>query len=261
MLYHEVRLSADDTVSCNSCHDLENFGVDGKSLSEGVGGQLGGRNSPTVFHAAGHFTQFWDGRAADVEEQALGPILNPVEMAMPDGDAVVAKLKDIPEYPPLFAAAFPDEGEPLTFENVGLAIGAFERGLVLPGRLDDLLAGQADALTPLELHGLATFQSVGCVTCHSGPAVGGMTFQKLGLVQAWPDLTDAGRMEATGDEADRGLFKVPSLRLIRHTGPYLHDGSVTDLHEMVRLMGRHQTGIELDEQQVDAIVAFLGTLG
>ncbi len=229
-------------------------------MDTGVGGQLGGRNAPTVFHAAGHLAQFWDGRAADVEEQAKGPILNPVEMGMPDGDAVVAKLSGIPEYVEAFAAAFPGEAEPLTYDNLGRAIGAFERGLLKPGRWDEFLAGDDDALTGAELAGLEAFLDSGCVACHSGPYLGGSMYQKLGLVKPWPGLTDEGRFEATGREADKYFFKVPSLRLIQHTGPYLHDGSVTDLREMVQLMAAHQTGVQLDDSKLDSIVAFLGAL-
>ncbi len=259
-LYHDKRLSADDTVSCNSCHDLETGGVDGERFSEGVDGQLGGRNSPTVFHAAGHFAQFWDGRAADVEEQAKGPILNPVEMAMPSAEAVVAKLKGIPEYVEGFAAAFPGESDPLTYDNLGRAIGAFERGLLKPGRWDDFLAGDDDALTDAELAGLNTFLDSGCTACHVGPYFGGGMFQKLGLVKAWTDLADEGRKEATGKESDLHYFKVPSLRLITQTAPYLHDGSIADLSEIVRRMALHQTGAELDPSQVQSLVAFLATL-
>ncbi len=259
-LYRDVRLWVDDTVSCNTCHDVDGFGVDNKQFSEGVDGQLGGRNAPTVFHAAGHLAQFWDGRAADVEEQAKGPILNPVEMGMPDGDAVVAKLKGIPEYVEAFAGAFPGEDDPLTYDNLGRAIGAFERGLVMPGRFDAFLAGDDAALTAAEIEGLETFLASGCVACHSGPYFGGGMYQKLGLVKPWPELKDEGRFEATGKETDKYFFKVPSLRLITETGPYLHDGSVADLGEMVRLMAAHQTGIPLSDEKVDAIVTFLGTL-
>ncbi|RMH01881.1 MAG: cytochrome-c peroxidase [Planctomycetota bacterium] len=260
-LYRDPRLSADDSISCNSCHDLDRAGVDGKPFSEGVGGQLGGRNAPTVFHAAGHVAQFWDGRAADVEEQAKGPILNPVEMAMESPEAVMAKLGGIPGYREAFAEAFPDDPEPFTYDNLGRAIGAFERGLVVRSAFDEFLAGDDDALTPQQKEGLDLFLSTGCASCHNGPYVGGGSFRKLGEVEPWPGLTDNGRMEATGNEADRYFFKVPSLRLITRTGPYLHDGSIADLREMIRKMARHQLGVELSDDQVDSIAVFLGSLG
>lgn len=260
MLYYDTRLSKNHDFSCNSCHDLQNYGVDNKPLSPGHRQQLGARNSPTVYNAAGRHVQFWDGRAADVEEQALGPILNPVEMAMPNEERVVETLASIPEYVERFKKAFPDDEEPLTFLNVGKAIGAFERGLTTPSRWDEFLAGKDDALTDEEKKGFLTFVEVGCTTCHMGTYAGGTMFQKLGLVRPWPKDTDLGRYEVTKEEADKFIFSVPTLRNIEKTGPYYHDGSVETLEEAVSLMASHQLGRDLEKEQIDSIVTFLKTL-
>lgn len=260
MLYYDVRLSKNHDLSCNSCHDLAAFGVDGKPLSPGHKGQLGGRNSPTVYNAAGRHVQFWDGRAADVEEQALGPIMNPVEMAMPDEERVLATLRSIPAYVEAFQAAFPGEADPITFANVGKAIGSFERGLVTHSRWDDFQGGKTDALTEEEKKGFLKFVEAGCTTCHMGAYVGGTTFQKVGLVQAWPSQKDLGRFEFTGKDEDRMMFSVPTLRNIAKTAPYFHDGSVDSLPEAVRMMARHQVGRELGDEDVKSIVTWLETL-
>ncbi|HHQ13669.1 MAG TPA: cytochrome-c peroxidase [Chromatiales bacterium] len=260
MLYYDMRLSKNHDVACNSCHLLDQYGVDGKPVSTGHRQQKGNRNAPTVYNAAGHFVQFWDGRAADVEEQAKGPVLNPVEMAMPDEASVVAVLKSIPGYVEAFSAAYPDEADPVTYDNMARAIGAFERGLVTPGRWDRFLAGDRSALTAAEQDGLATFMEVGCYTCHSGTYVGGMMLQKLGLMKPWPKDNDLGRYEVTGKEYDKFFFKVPSLRNVAETAPYFHDGSVKSLQQAVRLMGEYQLGKTLNDEQVDSIVTFLKSL-
>jgi cytochrome c peroxidase len=258
-LYFDPRLSKNHDISCNSCHDLARFGVDGEPTSPGHRGQRGGRNSPTVYNAAFHVAQFWDGRAADVEEQAKGPVLNPIEMAMPSEEAVLTVLNSIPGYPPLFRAAFPEEDDPVTYDNLGRAIGAFERTLVTPSRFDVFLDGENDALNADELEGLFAFIKAGCVTCHMGPTVGGTTFQKLGAVKPY-ETADAGRFDVTGDESDRHVFKVPSLRNIAETGPYFHDGSVGSLDQAIRLMGDHQLGRTLSDADVASIRAFLESL-
>lgn len=258
-LYHDPRLSINDQISCNSCHDLARYGVDGEATSPGHDGTRGGRNSPTVLNAALHATQFWDGRAADVEEQALGPILNPVEMGMPDGETVEKKVRSIAAYEQLFAAAFPDAEQPITFDNIGRAIGAFERGLITPAPFDRFLQGDDEAMTPDQLAGLKTFVDVGCTSCHNGVALGGQGFFKLGQVVPY-ETSDEGRFEVTQNEADKYFFKPPSLRNITETGPWFHDGSVTDLGEAVRLMAKHQLGRELNDDQVASILAFLGAL-
>ncbi len=258
-LYSETKLSTAEDISCNSCHNLQTLGVDNQPTSPGHKGQLGGRNSPTVFNAALHFTQFWDGRAKDVEEQALGPVMNPVEMAMPSEAVVMERLRTDPEYPKLFAQAFPGEKDALTFQNMGKAIGAFERTLLTKSRFDSFLEGDATALNAEELEGLKTFRDVGCVACHSGVTVGGQMYQKLGLVKPYP-TEDLGRHEVTKNEADKYFFKVPSLRNIEKTGPYFHDGKVKTLDQAIRLMGSHQLGRELTDRQVELILAFLRSL-
>ncbi|HVJ91132.1 MAG TPA: cytochrome-c peroxidase [Labilithrix sp.] len=260
-LYFDARLSKNQDISCNSCHQLDTYGVDNKPTSPGHKGQLGGRNSPTVYNAALHGAQFWDGRAKDVEAQALGPILNPVEMAMKDEAAVLAVIRSIPEYVASFKKAFPTDKEPVTYVNLGKAIGAFERTLVTPSRFDKYVAGDDSALTEDERAGLAKFLDVGCNTCHTGAAVGGRDFKKLGQAKPWPtEIKDNGRFDVTKDPADKHLFKVPSLRNIEKTGPYFHDGSVTTLDEAVRLMALHQLGKELSPADVSSIVTFLKSL-
>ena len=260
MLYFEKRLSKNHHVSCNSCHMLDRYGVDNEPTSPGHKGQRGGRNSPTVYNAGGHIAQFWDGRAKDLEEQAKGPILNPVEMAMKDEASVVKTLDSMPGYVDAFKAAFPDDAKPVTYDNMAKAIGAFERKLVTPSRFDKWLEGDKDALTDQEVTGFAKFIKLGCPTCHVGPAVGGSTFQKLGLVKPWEDQSDLGRFEITKDESDKMKFRVPSLRNIVKTGPYFHKGQLTELEEVVRKMAWHQLGQELTDDDVANILAFLGSL-
>jgi cytochrome c peroxidase len=258
-LYHDPRLSKNQDVSCNSCHLVDKFGVDGTPTSSGHKGQKGGRNAPTVYNAAIHMAQFWDGRAADVEAQAKGPVLNPIEMAMPSEAAVVTVLKAVPAYAPAFTAAFPGEADPVTYDNMAKAIGAFERTLITPSAYDRFLAGDDAALTPEQRAGLDQFVGTGCTSCHGGPALGGQMYQKLGLVEAYP-TADEGRFAVTQVEADRKVFKVPSLRNITETAPYLHDGSIAALPEMVVLMAKHQLGKNLTPEEVQSIVTFLGSL-
>ena len=259
MLYFDTRMSKNHDLSCNSCHDLARGGVDGQRFSKGHKGQLGGRNAPTVFNAAGQLAQFWDGRATDVEEQAKGPVLNPVEMAMPDPEHVLTVLSSIPGYRDAFAAAFPDQAHPITYDNFGRAVGAFERGLVTPSRFDRFLGGDDGALTPTEQRGLAAFVATGCTACHNGVLIGGGSYQKLGAVQPYP-TADLGRYEVTRQDADRQMFKVPILRNIAETAPYFHDGSIGDLPTTVRTMARIQLGKTLTDTQTADLVAFLGAL-
>jgi cytochrome c peroxidase len=259
-LYLDPRLSVNDKISCNSCHSLSNYGVDSEPTSPGHEGKRGGRNSPTTFNAALHVAQFWDGRAGTVEEQALGPILNPIEMGMPSEDAVVKKLKAIDEYKKLFAEAFSDQKDPLIYKNIGVAIGAFERTLLTPSRFDDFLKGDQDALNESEKRGLKKFVHMGCVNCHNGVAIGGNSFRKIGLVVPY-ETSDMGRFEVTGIESDKKAFKVPSLRNIAQTGPYFHDGSVETLDEAIRLMAKHQLGRDhVGHGMIRDIKAFLGAL-
>lgn len=259
VLFMEPKLSKSETISCNTCHDLTTFGVDRRPVSAGHDGQLGDRNSPTVFNAALHISQFWDGRAEDVEEQALGPILNPVEMAMDADEQVIEKLRALPKYTQLFAEAFPNEKDPITFTNLGKAIGAFERTLLTPSRFDDYLSGKMDALSAEEKAGLETFVTSGCAACHNGAALGGGMYQKMGVVKPFA-TEDLGRYKVTKKESDKYVFKVPSLRNVAETGPYFHNGKVSSLKDAVKLMGVHQLGRDLPEEQVESIVTFLRSL-
>ncbi|NOU34001.1 MAG: c-type cytochrome, partial [Polyangiaceae bacterium] len=260
MLYHDPRLSQSGTMSCNSCHDLAHFGVDGSATSVGFKGQHGSRNAPTVYNAAGAFVQFWDGRSPSVEEQAKGPILNGVEMAMASPAAVVGVLKGVKGYAALFQAAFPGDAQPITYDHVGLAIGAFERRLATPARWDTYLRGDTKALSAQEKKGLRTFLNVGCMVCHTGPLLAGSMFERVGVVEPWPNQEDVGRMSVTKQPGDRMMFKVPTLRNIEKTAPYFHDGSATTLPDAVRMMGKHQLGLDLSAEEVTAITAWLHSL-
>jgi cytochrome c peroxidase len=259
-LYYDARLSKNHDFSCNSCHKLDQYGADGEITSPGHRGQRGTRNSPTVYNAAGLSSQFWDGRAATIEEQAAGPLLNPVEMAMPDGAAVVRVVKSMPEYVEAFRAAFPAAKDPVTFENVGRAIGAFERGLTTPSRWDDFLQGNKAALSEAEIDGFKAFTNLGCMVCHTGELIGGSMYQKVGAVVPWPNQTDPGRYVVTKNEADRMMFRVPTLRNVARTAPYFHDGSAKTLPDAVRMMGKHQLGIDLKDAETTSIVAWLESL-
>jgi cytochrome c peroxidase len=258
-LYFDTRLSINNKLSCNSCHNLATFGVDNEPTSPGHEGKRGGRNSPTAFNAALHVAQFWDGRAKDVEAQALGPILNPGEMGMPSEVEVMKRLSADPKTVEEFKAAFPGEATPLTYANIGKAIGAFERTLITPSRFDAFLKGDEKALTPAEKAGGKLFVQTGCTACHMGATMGGQMYQKLGLVKDYP-TKDMGRFEVTKNEADKKFFKVPSLRNVAKTGPYYHDGSIKTLEEAVSKMGEYQLGKQLSKEEVDSIVTFLGSL-
>lgn len=262
MLYFDKRLSKEGNISCNSCHNLATGGVDNLSFSPGDDGGLGGRNSPTVLNAAFHATQFWDGRAKDVEEQAGMPILNPVEMAIPSEAFLVDRLKGIELYQSLFADAYPGQGAPITYENLRKAIGAFERTLVTPSRFDEYLNGESKALTIAEKQGLKTFMESGCITCHNGSMLGGNSFQKFGQFKDYWHYTgsktvDEGRFAETKNEADKFMFKVPSLRNIHVTAPYFHDGSVDDLSEAISIMAEINLNKKLTTEEVNDIVTFL----
>jgi cytochrome c peroxidase len=260
MLFYEPRLSKSQKISCNSCHDLAAYGVDGQPTSDGHKGQKGTRNSPSVYNAAGHFAQFWDGRAPDVEAQAKGPVLNPVEMAMPGEPKVVAVLTSMPEYVEAFRKAFPNEPKPVTYDNMAKAIGAFERKLMTPSRWDALLRGDTKALTAEEKVGFRTFVDSGCSTCHNGALLGGGSYQRIGLAKAFPRTADGGRMNVTKAEGDRAVFKVPSLRNVEKTGPYFHDGGTGSLEQAIREMGEYQLGKKLADSEVRAITDFLKAL-
>lgn len=262
-LFHDPILSGDGTVSCASCHDLARGGVDGLPVSVGVGGAKGSVNAPTVFNAAFHLAQFWDGRAATLEEQAGGPITNPLEMAN-SWPVVLARL-NASAYFADFKATFGGEA---TASRVKEAIAAFERTLVsTDSPFDRWLLGDDTAMTSEELRGYRLFKSFGCISCHQGRNVGGNMYQRFGFFGDWfadrgraETAADLGRFNVTGRAADRHVFKVPSLRLAVQTAPYFHDGSVATLEEAVRLMARYQLGRPIAEEEVGMIVKFLHTL-
>src|SRR5690554_1722536 len=264
-LFFDTRLSGEGNISCNSCHNLKTYGVDNERFSPGdAPGTMGGRNSPTVFHAALHKMQVWDGRAADVEEQAGGPILNPLEHNIKNEQQLVDRLKKVELYQDLFSEAF-DEDDPITFENLTNAIGAFERTLIPESRFDKYLDGDKKALSIQEKKGLKAFIDNGCITCHSGPALGGQMLQKFGLYSDyWKETesedVDLGLYEISEDESEKYFFKVPGLRNITHTAPYFHDGSVDDLKKAVQIMGRLQRNIDLSNEEIDNIVVFFESL-
>ncbi len=264
-LYHDTRLSMKGNNSCNSCHNLNTFGVDNLPTSPGDEGKNGERNSPTTLNAALHAFQFWDGRAKDVEEQAGMPILNPVEMNIPNKQFLVDRLKKIPLYQDLFKKAFPEAKDPITYENLQKAIGTFERKLITPSRFDKYIAGDKSALTLQEKKGLVAFTTNGCTQCHTGALLGGNQYQKFGVYANYWEHTgskkiDEGKYVVTKDTNDKYMFKVPSLRNIEKTGPYFHDGSITSLDSAVKIMGRVQLGRQMDDEDTQNIVAFLKTL-
>ena len=261
-LFFEKKLSANNTQSCNSCHavDHNRGGVDNEPTSPGAFGKRGGRNSPTVLNAGFHIAQFWDGRAKTLEDQAKGPVLNPGEMGMPSEAAVVEKLKAEKKYVGAFKKAFPSESDPLTYDNFAKAVGSFERTLRTHDRFDDFLKGDDKALTAAELKGLDTFLSIGCTTCHTGPLLGGNDYKKLGILNAYENTSDKGRIEVTKEDYDEFVFKVPSLRNIALTAPYFHDGSQKTLEETVQKMAWLQLGKKLTTEETSDLTAFLRAL-
>jgi cytochrome c peroxidase len=264
-LYFDNRLSKNGNISCNSCHNLSSFGVDNLPTSPGDEGKNGNRNSPTVLNAALHSAQFWDGRAADVEQQAGMPILNPIEMAIPNEKFLIDRLSQIELYKSLFKNAYPNDANPITYENLKKAIAAFERKLLTPSRFDEYLKGNTDALTLEEKKGLMTFVSRGCNSCHNGPLLGGNSFQKFGVFGNYWEYTnskniDKGLAEQTGKDSDLYKFKVPSLRNITKTAPYFHDGSVEKLEDAIRIMAKSQVNHQLTDSELKNMVAFLNAL-
>ena len=264
MLYFEPRLSSSWLISCNTCHNVGMGGVDLMETSIGHGWQKGPRNAPTVLNAVFNIAQFWDGRAEDLAEQAQGPVQAGVEMNNTP-DRAVRTLKSMEEYTRRFGEAFPGEEDPVTFDNMALAIEAFEATLLTPhSPFDQFLSGDSEALPALAKEGLELFIGGGCTTCHNGVNIGGAGYFPFGLVQA-PDaelrpIEDRGRFAVTNTEADEYVFKSPSLRNITLTPPYFHSGRVWDLTTAVKVMGTAQLGAELTDSEVAAIVAFLGSL-
>ena len=260
-LYSETALSGNDTQSCESCHLLNNFGAEPKSVSIGAFGKAVERNAPTTFNAVFHISQFWDGRAADLKEQAAGPILAAGEMGLESEEKAVEKISAISKYEILFRDAFPDEEQPITFHNITTSIAQFESTLVTEDKFDLWMQGQAQ-FTKQELRGLETFINTGCISCHTGPLLGGNSYQKLGVAQLWdtdPNHTDLGRFNVTKFEADKQVFKVPSLRNVTGTAPYFHDGSIQTLEEAVDVMAKIQLNKNLSKKEIKSIVTFLET--
>ncbi len=260
LLFFDPRLSRNHDVACNTCHPLDHAGVDHRATSLGSDGRAGTRNAPTVFNAALQVAQFWDGRAADLEQQVALPLLAPDEMAMLDAASVAEALRRIPGYASAFATAFPGEREPRDLPHVARAIAAFERTLTTPSRWDRYLAGDDRALTPAEVAGFRRFSDLGCVDCHTGELIGGSMFQKVGVVEPWPNQRDQGCYEVTLADRDRMVFKVPSLRNVARTAPYFHDGSVADLQTAIAQMARYQLGIEVSGAEVASIETWLEAL-
>ena len=264
-LYHDTRLSVDNTVSCATCHGLNTGGVDNLQYSKGVENNMGGVNAPTTYNAVYNFVQFWDGRAKTLAEQAAGPPLNPVEMASASFDEIIAKLAQDENYVAEFNALYADG---ITEANITNAIEEFERTLVTPNsQFDKWLLGDNEALTADELHGYDLFKANNCATCHVGANLGGESYELMGLRQHYFEarglaLTeeDNGRFKQTQDERDRHRFKVPGLRNIELTWPYYHDGTRQTMDEAVRDMAKYQCDVELSDAEVASIVAFLRTL-
>lgn len=262
-LFHDVRLSKDNSISCASCHDLSNGGDDGRRISLGVGNKSGLVNAPTVFNVRFNFKQFWDGRAETLEDQIDGPIQTDFEMASVWPE-VVAKLYKDSQYPALFEAIYPNG---ITRANIKNAIAEFQRSLITPNsRFDQWLNGDQEAINEQEKRGYQLFKSYGCISCHQGMNVGGNMFQVFGVLNDYfrkrGNITEAdlGRFKITGNEEDRHAFKVPSLRMAAHTAPYLHDGSAKTLRDAVDAMFEFQLGREAPDEDKDAIVSFIKTL-
>jgi cytochrome c peroxidase len=268
----DPRFSSTGTVSCNSCHNVMEGGDDSRTVSMGVHGKTGGRNAPTVWNSAFHSVQFWDGRADLLEDQAKGPVTNPVEMGMSDIENAMNKVRAIPGYEAYFEKAFGKDS--MTVDNAAKAVGAFERTLITPNSpYDKYVKGDDKAMTKQQVKGMETFASVGCTSCHSGAAFNGPkmpfgqgfyakfpTFTDNDFVKKYDLSKDKGRQEATGKAADAHMYRVPTLRNITDTAPYFHNGSVNDLSEAVSLMAKTQLNKDLSDDEVNDIVAFLSAL-
>jgi cytochrome c peroxidase len=264
MLYFDPRLSASHVISCSSCHNIGLGGADAEPTSLGHRWQHGGRNAPTVLNAVFNTAQFWDGRAKDLEQQAGGPMVNPVEMASPQPH-VAEQLKGIPGYREAFGKAFPGESDPVTLNNAQKAIAIFEATLITPNApFDRFLNGDANALSSAQKAGLVLFMEKGCSGCHNGINLGGGMYAPFGVVEkpgaAFLPPNDKGRFMVTKTPSDEYVFKVPTLRNITLTAPYFHTGTAWDLRQAVAVMGASQLGTQLTDDDVDKVVAFLDTL-
>lgn len=267
-LFFDPRISMDGSISCNSCHNVMNGGSDNRKVSMGVNGALGSRNSPTVFNAVFLSVQFWDGRAKDLKEQAKGPMTNPIEMGNLDHTLVVDRLKKIPGYVKEFKTVFKEEQNPINIENVASAIADYEATLTTLNSPYD-----KNTMNDAQKKGFETFKSVGCTTCHSGPHFAGPEletgkgfYQKFPLIdgteydEKYAFTDDLGRFEVTVENADKSMFRVPTLRNVALTAPYFHNGAVRNLDEAVRVMGKTQLNKDLSEEEVTSIVEFLKAL-
>lgn len=277
MLYFDTRLSKDDSISCNTCHDVSNKGpgADNLPTSVGIGKQKGGRNAPTVWNSRFLSVQFWDGRAPNLVEQAKGPITNPIEMGMDSHDIAVDKIRKVDGYRPHFKKAFGDDtDEAVNIENIAVAIAEFEKTLVaLNSPYDKYKAGDLAALTDDEISGMQLFNTAGCIACHSGDYFAGPVLPEgTGFYQKFPMfpgskydkkyalLKDKGRFDVTKKDEDKNFWRVPTLRNVARTAPYFHNGSVKTLDEAVRVMAKTQLNRTLKAKEVTQIVAFLKAL-
>ncbi len=264
-LFFETRVSMDGNVSCAHCHLPDRQASDGLPKAIGVFGKENPRNAPSIFNAALNFRQHWRGDRESLEDQAEKSLLGPASFGNPDMATAMGKLKAIPDYAGAFAKAFPQDKDPINSKNWGAAIGAFERTLLTPSRFDAFLSGDLAALSADEQAGLRKFIDTGCASCHNGAGVGGNSFQKFGVHgDYWKETgaatPDKGRAEATKNDADLYVFKVPSLRNVAATAPYFHDGSVAELPRAIKIMGRTQLGASLSDADAASIAAFLGSL-
>lgn len=271
MLFMDPRFSSTGTVSCNSCHNVMEGGDDSRPVSMGVHGKTGGRNAPTVWNAAFHSVQFWDGRAPLLEDQAKGPVGNPIEMGMKDTETAMQRVRAIAGYKSAFTQVFGKNQ--MTVDNAAKAVAAFERTLITPNSpFDKYINGDKTAMNTQQIRGMNVFAATGCTSCHSGAAFNGpQSSSGEGFYMKFPTFdnayikkynlaADKGREEVTGKESDRNLFRIPTLRNITDTAPYFHNGSVNNLHEAVRVMAKSQLSLSLPDNEVNDIVAFLGAL-
>lgn len=259
MLFHDTRLSKDDTISCASCHDISNGGDDNRAFSIGVNNQVGTVNSPTILNSSLNFVQFWDGRVNTLEEQTVGPIHNPIEMNS-NFIEIISKLKNDDVYKKQFSQIY---NTTINKNNIIDAIVEFEKSLTTPNSKFDLyLKGQKDILNEKEKKGYELFQSYGCISCHNGVNLGGNLFQKVGIIDSYfkEDETNLGRYNITKQNKDKFYFKVPTLRNIELTAPYLHNGSLKDLRSVIEIMIKYQVGAIYEDKDVENIELFLKTL-
>lgn len=274
ILFFDPRISSSGTISCNSCHNVMAGGDDARAVSVGHAGQTGKRSAPTVWNSAFLTVQFWDGRAGDLEEQALGPITNPIEMGMKSHDVAIERINQIPGYTELFKKAFPKDKKPISIKNAVKAIATYERTLITPNsRFDQYMKGNKKALNAQEIRGMKLVEEVGCTACHFGPNFSGpLPPEQAGHYQKFPQNPnpeivkkynlneDLGRYEVTKKEEDKNVYRVPTWRNVAVTAPYFHNGSVKTLDEAVRVMGKLQLDVDLKQNQISDIVAFLNTL-